>query len=292
MDQIILIKDFPPALLSAIAGQLAPYTIAFLRSDDRAAGHRVHLLGSGVLISVGKTRAILTAQHVLQVLPRTGRLAVFLERTREPHTIDTHGIAFVDIARGTQDSVGPDLGAVVLASRIGSAIAAKKPFYNLDAHRDRLLGSPPDLQDGVWCAQGFLAERTVVTTDPSEGGFTKWFYNFSGFGGPENSTQVDEHDYFEFPVSHESRADAPVDWGGMSGGGLWQIPLKRQDEEIVPLSPLLSGVLFYQQPTTDTQCGVKGHGRRSVYEVAYNAIRAREPQQPDAPADASRRPPG
>jgi hypothetical protein len=63
----------------------------------------------------------------------------------------------------------------------------------------------------------------------------------------------------------------------MSGGGLWQIPLKRQGGDLVHRPPLLSGILFYQEPTTDTLCGVKGHGRRSVYEVAYNAIRGREP---------------
>ena len=58
----------------------------------------------------------------------------------------------------------------------------------------------------------------------------------------------------------------------MSGGGLWQIPLKRQGSAVVSLTPLLSGILFYQNPTTDPECGVRGHGRRSVYEHAYNSI--------------------
>ena len=55
----------------------------------------------------------------------------------------------------------------------------------------------------------------------------------------------------------------------MSGGGMWQVPFKREGSALTYLSPFLSGVMFYQQPTTPTECGVRGHGRRSIYEVAY-----------------------
>lgn len=275
MNDIILVKELPPTLVDAAVQALAQYTIAFLGIKKVTHGQQIDLLGSGVLVSVGSTRAILTAHHVVQVLPRTGRLGLLLERTSQPHSIDTRGAAFLEIARGTQDSVGPDLGAVVLAPHIAGAIAAKKTFYNLDSRRDRLLNSPPDLRDGVWIAQGFLEGGTVVTPDPDGRGITKGFYNFSGVGGPETGDQVGEYDYFEFPVSHEARQNAPRSWAGMSGGGLWQIPLKREGRGLVHLTPLLSGILFYQQPTTDTECGVRGHGRRSVYEVAYNYIRGK-----------------
>lgn len=272
MNDIILIKDLPRDLIDAIVQDLALYTIAFLRIENAASGKQVDLLGSGVLVSIGNTKAILTAHHVVQVLPRTGRLGLLLEKTREPHTIDSGGVAFLEIARGRRDSDGPDIAAVVLAPQIASAIAAKKSFYDIKSRRELLLYSPPELCDGVWFAQGFLEERTVVTPDPDGLGITKSFYNFSGVGGPENSFQINEHDYFEFPVSHESRPTAPMSWGGMSGGGLWQIQLKRQGSGLVHLSPLLSGVIFYQQPTTEMECGVKCHGRRSLYQVAYNCI--------------------
>lgn len=277
MSDIILIKDLPRALVDDVIKDLAQYTIGFLDVKKVANSQQVDLLGSGVLISVGKTRAILTAHHVVRVLPRTGRLGLLLERTPQPHTIDTQGAAFLEIARGTQDALGPDLGAVVLAQQIASAIASIKTFYNLDARRDQLLHSPPDLRDGVWIAQGFLEEGTVITPDPDGRRITKGFYNFSGVGGPEAIDQIGEHDYFEFPVSHEARQTSPRSWGGMSGGGLWQIPLKRQGSGLVHLTPLLSGILFYQQPTTDTECGVRGHGRRSVYELAYKYIQGCEP---------------
>lgn len=274
MSDFILNKDLPRTLVDDVIKDVAQYTIAFLRVQNAANRQQADLLGSGVLVSVGETRAILTAHHVVQVLPKTGRLGLLLERTSQPHTIDTQGVAFLEIARGTRDSLGPDLGAVILVPQIASAIASIKTFYNLDARRGQLLYNPPDLHDGVWMTQGFLEERTVITPDQDGPGITKGFYNFSGVGGPEAVDQIGEYDYFEFPESHESRPSVPMSWGGMSGGGLWQIPLKRQGSNVVHLSPLLSGILFYQLPTTDTECSVRGHGRRSVYEVAYKYIQA------------------
>jgi hypothetical protein len=235
----------------------------------------VDLLGSGVLVTVEGTSAILTAHHVLDVLPRFGRLGLFLGQTNAPHTIDTQGVAFVKIDRGTTESLGPDLGALILSPNIASAIAATKSFYNLSSRRELMLQAPPDLRDGVWFANGFLAERTRITQEPDRVRPTKWFYNFSGIGGPDHSPNLGLYDYFEFPVSYEARREAPENWGGMSGGGLWQVPLKREDGVLASLPPLLSGIVFYQQPTTPTQCGVRAHGRRSVYEIAYESIRGR-----------------
>lgn len=277
MDDIILVKDLPPTFVAAAARDLAAYTVAFVRVQDAPDGRRASLLGSGVLVSAGGIRAILTAQHVIRVLPKSGRLCVLLERTPEPHSIDTTGLAFLEIARGGRESEGPDLGAVILAPQIAASIAAKKSFVTLDAKREQMLGSPPEIDDGVWFAQGFLEERTVVTLDADRRGRTTGFFNFTGVGGPDKVINVGEHDYFEFPVDFGARAVAPRSWGGMSGGGLWQVPIRRVDGGLIHGSPLLSGLLFYQHPTSDSTCGVRGHGRRSLYLTAYNAILGREP---------------
>lgn len=272
MDDIILIKDLPPTLIEAATYDLRQYTIAFHGVKDKRGRKHPELLGSGVLVSAGNTRAILTAHHVIEVLPRTGRLGLLLQKTYEPHSVDAQGVVLLKIARGTQDSVGPDLGAVILAPEIATSVAAIKTFYNLDMQQEKMLQNPPDLRDGFWVAQGFLEERTVVTRNAEERGFTKSFYNFSGVGGPEVGDQIGDFDFFEFPVSHEGKQNSPKNWGGMSGGGLWQIMLKREGDRLVHLPPLLSGIIFYQQPTTETKCGVRGLGRRSVYDVAYNSI--------------------
>lgn len=166
MGDTVLIKELPQALIEAVIEELMWFTVAFLRIDQVASSPDADLLGSGVLVSAGAQRAILTAQHVLEVLPNRGRLGLFLGRTTQPDSIDTAGISLLKIPRGTRDSEGPDIGAVLLAPNIAASIGAKKSFFNLETRRERQLNEPPDVRDGVWFAQGFLEERTLVAPDP------------------------------------------------------------------------------------------------------------------------------
>jgi len=270
--------ELPTAVIEAASRDLVDYIIGFLLVENTPRGQDARLLGSGTLVSVGTTHAVLTAHHVVSILPRTGRLGLIVSPTLHQHTVDTQGLKYIEIARGTNDAVGPDLGAVVLAPSIASAIAAKKTFYNLDLRRDQLLLTPPDEHDGFWFVNGFIDEKTVE--EPGRDGYSaiKGFYNFSGAGGPEGPVMVGDHDYFAFPVDYVGRSVAPRSFGGMSGGGLWQVPLMRDAQgRITHKNPLLSGVVFYQDPTTETYCGVKCHGRQSVYRVAYDAIRQNAP---------------
>ena len=275
MDDEILVKDLPSELIEAVVRTVSTYTVAFVQLEEGDKRRHCTLLGSGVLIAAGRCKAILTAHHVVEVLPKTGRLCVMLEKTSQPHTLDTAGLVFLPIARGSCEAEGPDLGAVVLAPHLAGSVAAKKVFFNLDSKRNELLSEPPDVRDGLWITQGFLEKRTAATED-SDGGTTTRFYNFSGVGGPDDPIDRGEYDYYEYPVTDEKRSETPASWGGMSGGGVWRVPLGRKDGQVVPRhNPVLSGVLFYQHPTTSTECGVVAHGLRSIYGVAYDSILGR-----------------
>jgi hypothetical protein len=81
-----------------------------------------------------------------------------------------------------------------------------------------MLNTPPAIDEGIWVAHGFLEERSFVVADP-DGGFTKKLYNFSGFGGPDETTRIGLYDYFDFPVTNPTARHEPASWGGMSGGG-------------------------------------------------------------------------
>jgi hypothetical protein len=59
----------------------------------------------------------------------------------------------------------------------------------------------------------------------------------------------------------------------MSGGGLRQIPICRDGQgNVTHQTPLLSGVVFYQNLTKGMSSAVKCHGRQSVYRVAYEKL--------------------
>jgi len=271
-DELILVKDIPESVLRSAVQDVAAYTIAFLRNGDEGKPHETELQGTGVLVAAGSKRGIVTADHVAQILPRNARIPLFLQRTSQVHSIDHTGVSIVRIARGSDAAMGPDLAVVKLAPHLAGSLAAVKSFHSLDNARSRVRDGQFDIKDGFWLAQGFINERISVGPDRSENGFTKYFYNFSGIGGPDTIDVAGRFDYMEFPVSHEARADSPRSFGGMSGGGIWQLPLRRNGSAIEHLHPVLAGVMFYQHPTTDAICGIKGHGPRSIYEAVYDTL--------------------
>ncbi|MBI2819324.1 MAG: hypothetical protein HYX73_05025 [Acidobacteria bacterium] len=279
------IADIPDSLKSDIVRRLADYSVGFLHLEDTPHGRDAFLRGSGTLVVIGNTFAILTAHHVIQTLPRTGRLGLFLSPTFEPHVIDTQGLTYLEIARGSEDSVGPDLGAVLLAPSIAGTIAAKKTFYNLDLRREQLLHNAPDSRDGIWFVHGFVDENTVVQPDTVSGhGFVKFFYSLGGIGRPQSLVQIGGHDYFTIPISPGAPPPVPKKFGGMSGGGVWQVPLARDKSgELAHKTPLLSGVVFYQHAFTDAGSAVRCHGRASLYCIAYGAIAQTSPNTPLPP---------
>jgi len=265
------LRELPDTVIKAAGMDVAKYSVGFINVQSTPPDPKGWaLLGSGTFVSVGSTYAILTAHHVLSILPRKGNLGLLLSPTRQQYTVDTQGIAYVPIARGPREAEGPDLGAIVLAPSIASSIGAKKAFYSLDSRRDQMLRSPPDLHDGFWIVNG-VVER-------EKDGFVKRFYYLTATGGPDECIMNEDYDYFDFPVSYAGRPVAPKSFGGMSGGGLWQIPLTHDAQgEITYKTPLFSGVVFYQEPTTEVSCGVKCHGRLSVYDKAFEAIEGNKP---------------
>lgn len=272
----IQIQDLPTQLQDKIVARLAQHTIGFLCFQNSS--WPPGLLGSGVLVAVGKTRAILTAHHVIEKLPTTGRLGLLLGRTDQPHNIDREGVALVKIARGRND-LGPDLGAVLLAPSIAGSIGSIRSFYNLDRRRHQMLHSPPHLRMGAWVAQGLIEEKTTVTALPDGRGELVMFNGDGLFGGPENVQEVDGYDYLDYPVSPSARRltpSLPRNWGGMSGSGLWQIPLRENRgnlelENIEYNAPLLSGILFRQR-RVGGEMWITCHGRKSVYERALDML--------------------
>jgi len=272
----ISIRDIPDEILNSILHAVAHYTVGFLRVDDTPPDKNLSLLGSGVLVTAGSVHAILTAHHVLKVLPRNGRLGLTLSETISAITISTDALRYLEIARGTRDSEGPDLGAVILSPVIAAELRAKKTFHNLDNTRERFLTQIPDVKHGLWILQGFVGEWTKVDLHVDGYAKTFGFYELSSSGIINASYSIGDHDYFVLPVSYRGQSRIPHNFGGTSGGGLWQVRLvqRKSDGQLINQTPVLSGIAFYQEPIQQEKSAVKCHGRRSVYEIAYRAILA------------------
>jgi len=263
------------AVLESIMHSVANYTVGFLRIEKGQRGKDLSLLGSGTLVTVNGIHAILTAHHVVEILPTSGELGFVYSETLTHATFQTEGLRYIRIDRGKIDSEGPDLGAVILPPNIVSMLSAKKSFHNLDRNRTKLLTQPPAVADGLWIVQGFIGKLTKEEFDSDRRIKTVRFFELSSSGLVRNECVIGKYDYFDYPMKFSSRASQPRDYGGTSGGGLWQVRLEKKssDGEVKPANvPILSGVAFYQEAIESDQSMLKCHGRRSVYDVAYEVI--------------------
>jgi hypothetical protein len=265
------LADLPSEVVRTATEHLWQYTVGFVDTQQRK-GDAV-LLGSGIVVRAGSTHAFLTAAHVLDVLPRAGRLALILSTRIEQTSIEVSGIEYRKIARGTVDEDGPDLGAVLLSAPIASSVGAKKSFYNLTSRRARLLNEQPQKREGIWIASGFVGELTKLETSPKPYTAVKAFCHFGAVGGVDSYSSRGPHDYFLFPILRRDDSSIPEKFGGVSGSGLWQVLLReRNDGSLVVDDYLLQGLTYYQDAYVDGKSALRCHGPQSLYEIAYSAV--------------------
>lgn len=268
------LSEIPDAVMSDVLYHVATFTIGFLRP----AGHDprdTELLGTGTIVKAGQVRAILTAHHVVEKLPKRGRVRVaILDRSHQVTSLDASALQVSFEDRGSIAAEGPDIAIVTIAPDVASSIAATKTFYNLDLSRETVMTNPPDIVDGVWVVQGFVGQWTAVDRASDGRIVSKAFFHFSGSGATESERCIGQYAYVDFPIVPHDNPSVPTSFGGMSGGGLWQVPLRRNaDGAIKNDRPLLSGVIFYQY-TENEQRHIKCHFRRSVYgQVLENLTR-------------------
>ena len=79
-------------------------------------------------------------------------------------------------------------------------------------------------------------------------------------------------DYYDMDA--DENAQIPTSYAGMSGGGLWQVTVRQTpDGNIVPGRHLFCGVSFYEGVRSNGIKFMRCHGRRSVYEHCFKAVK-------------------
>lgn len=225
------------------------------------------------MVEIDGIYGILTAQHVIDVLPKDGDLGLMISSDVHQCIVKSEFLEKIKIAKGTVDSEGPDLGIIILPNPIIGQIKAQKSFYNLSLWQDKILNNPPKNHLGIWFLCGIPAEM-VNTAEPCKGFKTvKSFTVLCGAAGVDKEYTKGEYDYFEVDAHYNKGNQIPIDFGGISGGGLWQVTLKQQKDILEADEMILSGVVFYQSPLSNNLRSLKCHGRRSVYKIAISVVR-------------------
>ncbi|GEM_PF-683484 len=289
----ILVGDLPEDLMVQILNTVARYSVGLIAINLKDYGEEGIFIGSGTFIKIDKRFFILTAAHVISSKIFNGSQAIGLSFSPDVHNfrIDKQYLSICYEWNKQYQSKGPDLGLIELPLNHIGTIQAKKNFWNLQNQKDIVLGLPY-ANNGVWAICGCAHEFTDFKTN--ERGYSKvmTFHHYLWFSGIESESVVDDYDYFETSVNYESRDDLPKSFGGLSGGGLWQIPLfKQKDGKITFDDPILSGLAFYQTEVKNNMRFIRCHGRNSIYLKLPGAPQLAVGNPPYPGGQESQRPP-
>ncbi len=276
----ILLSQMPMSLIERIANSLHPYSTVLVKARlDRAGNKRPPIqIGSGTFTSMGNVYGILTAQHVARELEGECALGLALIQGEHIHLIERQYLDVLHVASAISPADGPDLAFIVLPASSVSTIRAVKSFYNLSVDREELLSNPAALDSGIWFLCGAPGEKT--TGEKSKIGYdgVLAFRGMCYGAGADRQFEKEGYDYIELDVEYKEGIDIPHTFGGMSGGGLWQVPIRQlEGGELEPIKILLSGVIFYESAIENHRRSIRCHGRRSIYEKVYSALRTRYP---------------
>ena len=106
-------------MLETVRGDLTDSTVGFVKFLPLQKPTDMVLAGSGTLVSAGGVRAILTAEHVISNLPNSGPIGLIVPTRQGPMRHRTiiymEHVRKIPIAKGRDDSKGPDIGLLIPA---------------------------------------------------------------------------------------------------------------------------------------------------------------------------------
>lgn len=282
-----IVTEAMRALLKAEEATLSDYATGFVLLEPTPAGvPRAQLGGSGTLITVDNFEGILTASHVLELLDESSYVGLILPSQLEPSAhnvlLDIKHCRRFDFPPDGRWSLRPDMAFIVPPYDTLSTLKSKKVFYNLSKRRADMLERPPAVDDGVWILSGYSEEWTSDL--PPVHGFKRGIH-FRGMHGKGviRAARMDKRgqfDYLSFGALYNDLYEGPDRYGGLSGGGLWQLLVRSEGERLVITDRVLSGVAFCQSRKGMRDEGeirhIACHGRRSLYRDLIDRVRTQQ----------------
>lgn len=276
------LSELPETLQNEIQRDIGCYATALFLNRS--------FVGSGTFVSCGNTYGILTAHHIpYNPLSKdrkfdfskgsTQQLGLGITSGNHCFEIEMQHLSLVEVGKPREGNYGPDGPDIAFIEildldKLGS-IKARKSFFNITYKRDENLKLSLEDQ-GLWAVACCPSEFNMV--EGAQGGFKE----ITKLGGIVGYTTVNDRDVvgdFDYIEVSTASTNSPLSFEGASGGGLWKVPLnKKKDaslEEIEHKSPILSGVIFYQESKTMNSKILRCHGGETIYLNLYDKIKSR-----------------
>jgi hypothetical protein len=269
------IIDLPMEIRDRIKREIEPYSTSIIYFKEDNKGIPFGLLGSGSLIQVGNEFGILTAYHVISSRYYKDSPLIGFSLKDSPHnyTIERTHLSECIVGKPARSKDYPDLAVILLPKKNIGWFLANKSFWNVLRFSDKIIENPNDFRKGVWVLSGCPDEYTkskYLVGDFSE---LKKFQNIIGLAGIESEWEEENFDYLEYVASYDAKSESPMSFCGTSGGGLWQVFIKKENNSFdIVGRPILSGVAFYQSERFNEMRRILCHGRKSIYKMVRDKL--------------------
>jgi hypothetical protein len=231
---------------------------------DTKDGEGLELAGTGTFVAIEGSHYILTAAHVWwEVLKPACKLGISIRIGKDlPHKflIGIETIEAVGMPRlGDWGEWGPDMILLRIPPIQVGTIEAFRVFYNLSAKRKVLK------------ATDHLETWMLIGTPRALGAFSKTEAHVKPRAFQATTAELQSRDGFDYidVEVHWPARDVPVNFGGVSGGGLWKVQLFTEPATgRLDYVATLEGVAFYDLGSTGEFGGIRCHGPTSIKAIS------------------------
>lgn len=261
----------------------ADCTIGFLFLSTKENRQDVSPAGSGTLVSINGFDGILTAAHVVDSLPEQGEVGILrFPADSESHQSFKLHMEYTEVLKlgvPPYDKNSPDLAFIKLHSEDAGRLKARNYFKNLNRYRDEVLSGKLDLDSGFIGITGEIGEWVEEEPEIRQSHRVKRFGGLFGVSNLIGDYECDGWDFKQCQVDFSPETELPDSYGGMSGGGLWNIVIESRDGEIDVADCKFCGVVFLESDVMDgTKRVVTCQGPLSVYGKLFQAVEKRWPE--------------
>lgn len=265
------VADIPQSILDRVEDGLRHYFVPVLALSEQAAEPSLKLVGSGTLVEINGLRGILTAAHVWEATRRAANIHLPLTMGRSSFAIPRDLISPRTLRDANEPEWGPDLALLEISQPYLSTIAAHKSFLNLSQQERRLPDHPPKIEKGLWVVMGMVEEFSDVDARSAEMTVGAHVQCRAFFSLIQETHDRQGFDYLDVSAKLEL-PDVPSSFGGVSGGGLWQVDLSTARPGGPPSwdgKRHFRGVAFWQSDVSDARRAIRCHGPQSIFKMAW-----------------------
>lgn len=256
----------PSELRGRIVRDVGSFTVALLAVTGSGPGEKLQFAGTGTLVTDKVSHYILTAKHVWdEILDKAvkGVKPVGVGITLRPdieHKLFIPREAIVPIGPAAPlewNEWGPDLVFLRVPPEFLGRINAFKVFYPIDGWSQvKMKQEVPGIEIHL-----------LMGTPEEKGQYTETFADLQIVGMSQNVSarrEKDGWDYLDLDMDL-SLPDVPQSFGGVSGGGLWEVLVfRRPGGSKTTWIATLEGVAFHQSDPENNHRVIRCHGLNSI----------------------------